>query len=159
MPDVTHFLRARRKASLAVLASTVVLLTGCTGNAANQQPTTRTTTSVATQPTAAASATPLSALDVQVNEISVALRQLANEQSKPSTDQVRSVLARYSSDPGSIEVSASKTPTGLDADAIQAAVKIDNTCIVSGIRSGQSTTVKLPVLASGRCFEGTSRRG
>jgi hypothetical protein len=53
-----------------------------------------------------------------------------------------------------LEVSESRTPTGLEADAIEAAVVRGKDCVVGQIRDGGVTVAILPVLASGKCFVG-----
>lgn len=54
-----------------------------------------------------------------------------------------------------LEVSASQTPTGLDVDAIEAAVLQDKDCVIGQVREGKVTVVILPVLSTGKCFAGT----
>jgi hypothetical protein len=55
----------------------------------------------------------------------------------------------------SLEVSASRTPTGLEVDAIEAAALEGKDCVIGQVRDGKVSVVILPVLASGRCFAGT----
>jgi hypothetical protein len=57
---------------------------------------------------------------------------------------------------GGVEVTASRTPTGLDADAVEAAVTTGSNCIVAQLRDGTVTSAVLPVLADGRCLVGTA---
>lgn len=58
--------------------------------------------------------------------------------------------------PGDVEITASRTPTGLDADAVELAVREGRNCIVAQLRNGSVTASILPVLAGGRCLVGTS---
>ena len=53
----------------------------------------------------------------------------------------------------SLEVSASRTPTGLEVDAIEAAALQDKDCVIGQMREGKVTVV-LPVLSTGKCFVG-----
>ncbi|MEZ2390099.1 hypothetical protein AB6813_11210 [bacterium RCC_150] len=86
-----------------------------------------------------------------------ALTALASGTPKPSQDALRSHLVSAGIEASALEVSASKTPTGLDVDAIEAAAKVDKDCVMGEIRDGQVSVSVLPVLASGKCFVGDSR--
>jgi hypothetical protein len=57
---------------------------------------------------------------------------------------------------GALEVSESSTPTGLEADAIEAAVLQGSDCVVGQIRDGSVAVTVLPVLATGKCFVGSA---
>ena len=72
----------------------------------------------------------------------------------PGTDSVRAVLVRAGYAPGDIEVTASRTPTGLDADAVEASVRHGADCVVAQIRGRSVTATVLPALADGRCLAG-----
>jgi hypothetical protein len=54
-----------------------------------------------------------------------------------------------------LEVSQSRTPTGLEADAIEAAVRQGGDCVIGQVRDGAVAVTVLPVLASGKCFVGS----
>lgn len=56
--------------------------------------------------------------------------------------------------PSALEVSVSRTPTGLEVDAIEAAALQGKDCVIGQIRDGSVSVTILPVLASGRCFVG-----
>lgn len=86
-----------------------------------------------------------------------ALKTLAAATPKPAQEALRSQLVSAGIPASTLEVSASKTPTGLDADAIEAAAKLDKDCVLGEIRDGQVSVSVLPVLASGKCFVGDSR--
>ncbi|MDQ0212759.1 MULTISPECIES: DUF6993 domain-containing protein [Arthrobacter] len=75
---------------------------------------------------------------------------------KPAQDELRSQLVSAGIPASAVEVSASKTPTGLDVDAIETAAKLDKDCVIGEIRDGQVSVSVLPVLASGKCFVGDS---
>lgn len=83
-----------------------------------------------------------------------ALNRLASSTPKPATAQVRNALAGVGIPEAALEVSESRTPTGLDADAIEAAVLQGADCVIGQIRDGSVTVTVLPVLASGKCFVG-----
>ncbi|RKO24223.1 hypothetical protein D7Z96_09365 [Pseudarthrobacter phenanthrenivorans] len=74
---------------------------------------------------------------------------------KPSTAQVSDALAGAGIAPGVLEVSQSRTPTGLEADAIEAAVLQGDDCVIGQVRDGAVAVTVLPVLASGKCFVGS----
>lgn len=84
-----------------------------------------------------------------------ALNRLAAGTPKPATAQVTDALTGAGIPGPALEVSESRTPTGLEADAIEAAVLQGTDCVVGQIRDGSVTVSVLPVLASGKCFVGT----
>ncbi len=77
--------------------------------------------------------------------------------SVPDQEKLRGALAAAGIPAQDLEVSVSRTPTGLDVDAIEAAAKSGNDCVVGQIREGRVSIVVLPVLSSGKCFVGDSR--
>ncbi len=85
-----------------------------------------------------------------------ALGKLAAGTPKPATAQVTDALTGAGISPPALEVSASRTPTGLEADAIEAAVLQGTDCVVGQVRDGNVTVIVLPVLASGKCFVGAA---
>jgi hypothetical protein len=85
------------------------------------------------------------------------LKTIAAATPKPAQDDLRSQLVSAGIPAPAVEVSASKTPTGLDVDAIEAAARLDKDCVMGEIRAGQVSVTVLPVLASGKCFVGDSR--
>lgn len=98
---------------------------------------------------------PDAALSDAKARLEAALRPLAAADAKPGTERIRTALtdAGFPADSG--EVTASKTPTGLDTDAVEVAVQVDRNCIIAQLRNGTVTASVLPVLADGRCFVGT----
>ncbi|WP_035742006.1 DUF6993 domain-containing protein [Arthrobacter sp. MA-N2] len=86
-----------------------------------------------------------------------ALMTLAATSPKPTQEALRSQLVSAGIPAPTLEVTASKTPTGLDVDAIEAAARLDKDCVMGEIREGQVSVSVLPVLASGKCFVGDSR--
>jgi hypothetical protein len=85
-----------------------------------------------------------------------ALTRLAAGTPKPATAQVMESLTGAGIPGAGLEVSESRTPTGLEADAIEAAVLHGSDCVVGQIRDGRVTVTVLPVLSSGKCFVGSA---
>jgi hypothetical protein len=83
------------------------------------------------------------------------LTGLAAGSPKPATAQVTEALTAAGIAPAVLQVSQSRTPTGLEADAIEAAVLQGKDCIIGQVREGTVTVTVLPVLASGKCFVGS----
>lgn len=84
-----------------------------------------------------------------------ALGRLAAGSPKPATAQVTDALTGAGIAPAALQVSQSRTPTGLEADAIEAAVLQGKDCVIGQVRDGAVTVTVLPVLASGKCFVGS----
>lgn len=95
--------------------------------------------------------------DLMQDKVKAALGTLAGQSPKPSQEQMRSALQGLAAAPTDVEVSISKTPTGLDVEAIQGSVKVDQSCVIGEIRNGQVFTVVQPILATGLCFVGDQR--
>ncbi|MNJ05760.1 hypothetical protein D3C73_1673000 [compost metagenome] len=51
----------------------------------------------------------------------------------------------------------SRTPRGLEVDAMEAAAQTGESCIMGQIRDGGVVVTVLPVLATGKCFVGDAR--
>lgn len=83
------------------------------------------------------------------------LAKLAAGTPKPATAQVGDALTGAGIAPAVLQVSQSRTPTGLEADAIEAAVLQGKDCVIGQVREGAVTVTVLPVLASGKCFVGS----
>jgi len=75
----------------------------------------------------------------------------------PGQEALRSRLVAAGVPSKSVEVSASRTPTGLDVDAVEAAASSGTECVVGEVRNGLVAVTVLPLLADGRCFAGDSR--
>ncbi|WP_456504772.1 DUF6993 domain-containing protein [Arthrobacter sp. UYCu723] len=90
--------------------------------------------------------------------VDAALQTLLVASPQPSREQIRESLSAVGFAPATVEVSASKTPTGLAADAVEIGVLGDNACVMAQIRSGTVATSVLPVLPNGRCFIGSFQR-
>lgn len=102
-------------------------------------------------PSAAATARP--ATSAAAARLEAALAKLARE-AEPGTEQIRAALVEAGFPRDGIEVTASRTPTGLQADAVEAAVRQDRDCVVAQLRNGTVAVTVLTVLADGRCFAG-----
>ena len=96
------------------------------------------------------------AIVVMKQTVTDALGRLAAGTPKPATAQVTDALTGAGISPAAFEVSASRTPTGLEADAIEAAVLQGTDCVVGQVRDGSVTVIVLPALASGKCFVGAA---
>ena len=68
--------------------------------------------------------------------------------------RIRTSLVDAGIPAGAVEVTAGRTPTGLAADAVEAAVRDGGNCIVAQIRNGSVVVSVLPGLASGGCLVG-----
>lgn len=90
------------------------------------------------------------------DRVEAALTKLSSGGSKPGTEQIRAALVEAGFPRASIEVTASQTPTGLQADAVEAAVRQDRNCVVAQLRNGAVAVTVLTVLADGRCFAGSA---
>ena len=75
---------------------------------------------------------------------------------KPGTEQITQALTAAGFPAATLEVSASRTPTGLDVDSVEAAAVQGRKCVIGQIRDGKVTVTVLPVLASGKCFVGAA---
>lgn len=105
---------------------------------------------------AAASPAEDPAIAVMKQTVTDALGRLAAGTPRPATAQMTDALTGAGIAVAALEVSASRTPTGLEADAIEAAVLQGTKCVVGQVRDGSVTVIVLPVLASGKCFVGTA---
>jgi pyruvate/2-oxoglutarate dehydrogenase complex dihydrolipoamide acyltransferase (E2) component len=83
-----------------------------------------------------------------------ALRGVAAANPKPGQEQLTAALTGAGIPAGSLQVSASRTPTGLEVDAIEAAALQGKDCVIGQIRDGNVVVTVLPVLATGKCFVG-----
>lgn len=87
--------------------------------------------------------------------LQAALAQAAAREAKPGTGRIRQALVEAGFPPGAVEVTASRTPTGLQPDAVEAAVRQGRDCVVGQVRGGSVAVVVLPVLTDGRCLAGS----
>jgi len=83
-----------------------------------------------------------------------ALGSLAAGNPKPGREQISAALTAAGVPARTLEVSAGRTPTGLDVDSIEAASVQGKNCVFGQIRDGKVTVTVLPVLSNGKCFVG-----
>lgn len=88
------------------------------------------------------------------DSVSETMTTIAEADPRPAQEALRSGLILAGIDKANLEVSPSKTPTGLDVDSIEAAARHGSDCIMGQIRDGTVYVTVLPVLANGRCFLG-----
>ena len=104
---------------------------------------------------AGASTSAAAATETVKRTLTDTLAKLAAGTPKPATAQVSDALTGAGIAPAVLQVSQSRTPTGLEADAIEAAVLQGSDCVIGQVREGAVTVTVLPVLASGKCFVGS----
>lgn len=120
--------------------------TGITTQPGNTEPST-------TQPGTSGEDATTAAMRQKVTDV---LSLLAAATPRPATAQVTDALTAAGIARDALEVSASRTPTGLEADFVDAAVLTGSDCVVGQVRDGSVTVTVLPVLASGKCFVGAA---
>lgn len=121
------------------------------------QPVTTPVASPAVPPPSTTPGTSDPAVNATAQTVETALKKLVAANSKPDRNAVRSALAGAGIPEANIEVSVSRTPTGLDVDAMEAAAHAGESCVMGQIRDGGVVVTTLPVLASGKCFVGDAR--
>ncbi|MGO4590870.1 hypothetical protein VUN82_15805 [Micrococcaceae bacterium Sec5.1] len=89
--------------------------------------------------------------------VEAALKKIVAANPKPDTESVRAALVSAGIPKANVEVSVSRTPTGLDVDALEAAALAGDSCVMGQIRDGGVVMSVLPVLATGKCFVGSVR--
>jgi len=85
------------------------------------------------------------------------LKSLVAANPKPDQEALRAALVSAGIPKANVEVSVSRTPTGLDVDAMEAAALAGKSCVMGQIRDGGVVVSVLPVLATGKCFVGDAR--
>ncbi|BAS09426.1 hypothetical protein AHiyo4_28480 [Arthrobacter sp. Hiyo4] len=144
----------------------VLTLAACTGGsptAAGTGPATPGEVAIPSDPASSGTTQPAAtspaedpAIVAMKQTVADALGRLAAGTPKPATAQVTDALTGAGISTAALEVSASRTPTGLEADAIEAAVLQGTDCVVGQVRDGNVTVIVLPVLANGKCFVGAA---
>lgn len=89
-------------------------------------------------------------------EILAGVLRKAFENGSPGAGQLRGALAAAGFPAGDVQVTADRTPTGLEADAVEVGVRRGGECLVAQVRSGAVSIAVLPVLADGRCLAGAA---
>jgi len=153
--------------SLIAASLLVAGLAGCTGadsgSSAPPSQAAAASESQAAQPSSSATAASpaagqpeLDAATARLSEtVGNALRGVAATNPKPGQEQLTAALTGAGIPAGTLQVSASRTPTGLEVDAIEAAALQGKDCVIGQIRDGGVVVTVLPVLATGKCFVGS----
>lgn len=103
----------------------------------------------ATTPAAAAGAT--AALQRTMTDV---LGTVVAANPKPAAADLTAALTAAGVPARSLEVSAGRTPTGLEVDSMEAAAVQGKECVIGQIREGRVTVAVLPALSNGKCFVG-----
>ncbi|MCP2047116.1 UNVERIFIED_ORG: hypothetical protein J3D58_001188 [Paenarthrobacter nicotinovorans] len=161
-----------RLAGWSMLVAALVLVTGCTATPGPPTAPTGSTapgaSSGASSPVDTGTSTPASAAGAPSNtvdpavaatttEVESTLKKLVAGNPKPDREALRAALASAGIPQQNIEVSVSRTPTGLDVDAMEAAALTGQSCVMGQIRDGGVVVTVLPVLSTGKCFIGDAR--
>lgn len=146
---------ARRLAFFTLAAAASLVLTACQSSAPTPSPSEAGATSAS--PAASAifnpggSAQDNKAFFDKVNEQTLA----ANE--KASSKDLVNALSAAGFDKGAMQVTADKTPTGLDVDFVIVSVKMGNECLI-GQRAVEGYASEVaPVLSTGECLIGQTQ--
>ncbi|WP_270238679.1 DUF6993 domain-containing protein [Rothia kristinae] len=136
----------RSAAALAVLTVTaLVMLTGCSDTD---------TASPQTAQTPGPAATSEDPLQQDARHLQEVLTGSLKGQ-EVTADRVRSGIAQAGWSGQDVEVGQDTTPTGLDADSVDAAVKTRGQCLLADVRPDGAVSVSTgPALYDGRCFAG-----
>lgn len=73
---------------------------------------------------------------------------------KPAQADITAALTAAGVPAKNLEVSAGRTPTGLEVDSMEAAAVQGKECVVGQIREGKVAVTVLPALSNGKCFVG-----
>lgn len=139
----------------SLLLAALVLVAGLTACAEAAQPATAPSISPADAPSEAAtrgSSDP--AVAETTKTVETTLKNVVAASPKPDQKEVRSALVVAGIPQANVEVSAGRTPTGLDVDAMEAAALVGESCVMGQIRNGSVAVTVLPVLSTGKCFIG-----
>lgn len=155
-----------------MLVAALVLVTGCTATpgppttpVGSAAPGASSGASSPVSPGASASASaaegPSNTADPAVaattSTVESTLKNLVAGNPKPDREALRAALVSAGIPQENIEVSVSRTPTGLDVDAMEAATLAGKSCVMGQIRDGGVVVTVLPVLSTGKCFVGDAR--
>lgn len=95
-----------------------------------------------------------SAAEAFSNKAKDSLTKLASTTKAPNREQMLAAMLEAGAVKEKTELSVDITPTGLAVDAIEAATRVADKCVIAQVRDGKVAVTILPVLASGRCFVG-----
>ncbi|WP_238324315.1 DUF6993 domain-containing protein [Paenarthrobacter aurescens] len=147
-----------RVAGLSLIIAAALTMTACTPPATSSsgQPASPSTSPEdSTIPQATAPADPT--VVATTSAVESTLKTLAAGNPKPDRETLRAALVSAGIPEANVEVSVSRTPTGLEVDAMEAAALAGESCVMGQIRDGGVVVTVLPVLATGKCFVGDSR--
>ncbi|MFE4082712.1 DUF6993 domain-containing protein [Paenarthrobacter sp. YIM B13468] len=147
-------LNGRAAGAFLVLVAALAL-TACA--ASSPQPTAGPTSSSPTSLQANAEPSVDPAIVATSTAVETTLKKIVATNPKPDTESVRAALVSAGIPQANVEVSVSRTPTGLDVDALEAAALAGDSCVMGQIRDGGVVMSVLPVLATGKCFVGSVR--
>lgn len=172
---LVRFRRRVRRCQLGLLGVPLALLlsvSGCSAapgpaslNSASSGPGPTAADSPSSAPAGAAAAAPGAPTGVPPSgapepdarrKVQAALEPVAASNPKPSREQIRAALATAGYGAEAAEVSASRTPTGLAVEAVEAGVLSGGQCVMAQLRGGGLQLSVLPVLSNGRCFVGSA---
>ena len=97
------------------------------------------------------------ALAATTTAVEDTLKKLVAANPKPEREALRAALVAAGIPEANVEVSVSRTPTGLDVDALEAAALTGEQCVFGQIRDGGVVVSILPALSTGKCFIGDVR--
>lgn len=144
-----------------VLAALVVSASACTGPS---EPSSQLTAPSSTPtpdiaplpPSGTATDLPLAASEADKEKLMQALTALLSFNQKPSTNDIRQYLIGEGVKTENLQITKTKTPTGLDVDAIEIGWASGDKCIMGYIHETQASVSVLPILPDDTCFIGVS---
>ncbi|MFK0038646.1 MULTISPECIES: DUF6993 domain-containing protein [Paenarthrobacter] len=144
-----------RVAGLSLMVAAALTITACTATPPSSTVQPAVTPSPSASPVATATIDP--AVAATTSAVESTLKTLVASNPKPDRETLRAALVAAGIPNANVEVSVSRTPTGLDVDAMEAAALTGESCIMGQIRDGGVVVTVLPVLATGKCFVGDAR--
>ncbi len=137
------------------MIAAALTMTACTAAPASSTEQPAASPSQTVSPEATATVDP--AVAATTSAVESTLKTLVAGNPKPDREALRAALVSAGIPKDNVEVSVSRTPTGLDVDAMEAAARTGDSCIMGQIRDGGVVVTVLPVLATGKCFVGDAR--
>lgn len=137
------------------MIAAALTMTACTAAPASSTEQPAASPSQTVSPEATATVDP--AVAATTSAVESTLKTLVAGNPKPDREALRAALVSAGIPKDHVEVSVSRTPTGLDVDAMEAAARTGDSCIMGQIRDGGVVVTVLPVLATGKCFVGDAR--
>ncbi|MET3370053.1 UNVERIFIED_CONTAM: ABC-type transport system substrate-binding protein [Jeotgalibacillus campisalis] len=144
-----------RRAGVSLVIAAALTVSACTPTPAPSAVQPAATPSSSASPQATSTVDP--AVAATTSAVESALKTLVAGNPKPDRETLRAALVSAGIPNANVEVSVSRTPTGLDVDAMEAAALTGDSCVMGQIRDGGVVVTVLPVLATGKCFVGDAR--